>query len=294
VIRSIVSSKSLLSALLVVVLFVGAGAGEVSITLIDGRTLVGEVDSHSDARNLWLRRGDATTTIRRSIAWSQIASARVGERPLTVEQLRAAANAAPPPVPRQAATATPPGAGTLRTWRIPGVAAARETRPAAVVRSLDVDASLANWDADVEADGLVLSFAALDEFGAAASVDGTLEVELVGERLPPYSRGNAFPTLGRWTLAVDSATGETGGGYYRARLDFQAVHPDFQLYLPRYALVHVRLSVPGQGTFDASQDGLSLRGFTPVRDRVEAAAGTRFLPNERTGRSSREASQTAP
>lgn len=282
------------SMLLWAALSVGVRATEVSVSLVDGRKWVGEVDARSDDRYLWLRFGDATTTFRRPIAWSQISAVQQDGRPTDVASLRAQATALPRPAPQPAKAAAPPGPGTLRTWRIPGVSARADVQPVATIRSLDVDAYLANWDADVEVDGLMLNLAALDEDGAAAPVDGTLEVELVGERLPPYSLGNAFPTLARWTVALNSAEGRSAGGYYRARLDFQAVHPDFQLWLPRYAMVHVRLSIPGQGTFEASRDGLSLRGFTPVRDRLEAASGTRFLPNERTGLSRREASQTAP
>lgn len=286
---------SLLTVLLTIVLsFESSRAAEVQVTLVDGRTLVGEVDARSDTRQLWLRRSDATTTILRSISWTQIAAMRAGDQPLATERLRESLRTEPQPVLQRAPTVSAPGPGTLRTWRIPGVSTTAETQSTATIRSLELDADVANWDADVEADGLVLNFAALDEFGSAVAVDGTLEVELVGERLPPYSRGNSMPTLGRWVLAVGSAEVERIGGNYRVRLGFQALHPDFQLYLPRYAMVHARLSVPGRGTFEASRDGLSLRGFTPVRDRLEAASGTRFIPNERTGRGRRESSQTAP
>jgi len=276
-------------------LVVGAASAELAtVKSVDGRTLTAEIDGRSDDTVLWLRFDRGPTTIRRSVAWANIASARVGDAEIDVDELRrraAVASQAQASADDSSSSPAPssPRAGTLRTWHIAGRSTDASTS-SPVVRSLYIDGSLRNWDADVEADGIVLSFAALDELGAPVPVDGTLEVELIGERLPPYSRGNAFPVLARWTRSV--AAGADGGGYYSARLEFQASHPDFELHLPRYAMLHARLMVPGQGTFEASLDGVSLRGFTPVRDRIEAASGTRWLPTERTGRSKGLASRS--
>jgi hypothetical protein len=274
-------------------------AVEVSVTVVEGRTFVAEVDGRSDDRLLWLRFENGRTTIRRSIAWSKVAAVREGATPSTVARLRdlamharAAERATPTISP--GATATPSAKGSLRTWRVPVDPTAAAAAKAATVRSLQIDASPANWDADVEVDGVMLGFAALDEYGAPVAVGGTLEVELIAERLPPYSRGNAFPVLARWTRAVVVEETEQSGGYGRARLEFQAQHPEYELSLPRFALVHARLSVPGQGVFEASLDGLSLRGFTPVRDRLEAASGTRLFSSEKTGRGHRESGRVVP
>lgn len=276
-----------------------SAAVEVTVTLATGRSFTGEIDARSDAEHLRLRFGTAATVITRPIAWRTITAARSAGAAISLVQLRelavtAQAAAEPPPLVRPAPSkqtagvpvpplVAMPDAGGLRLWRVPG---AEASPPAgeAIVRSIDIDVRLANWDADVEADGLLLTIAALDALGNVAAVDGTLEVELIGEALPPYTRGDAFPVLGRWSRVVHADDPASRGGYHREQLAFQAMDPAYQLDAPRYALVNARLVVPGQGTFEASLDGLSLRGFTPVRDRLEAASGARLLPSEKSGR----------
>ena len=269
-------------------IFSVADGAEVTVTVQGGRTFQAEVDPRSDDRQLWLRFDSGKTTILRPIDWPSIVKLESNGAPMSVEQLRSSMpknDTALPRPPRLDSNKPMPGMiGGMRMWRVPGGSPRDAAPPSATIRSLAVEVYMANWDADVDSDGIVLRFAALDEFGEPASVSGTVEVELVGERRPPYSRGNAFPILARWTRSVSAATPTTIGGYYRERLEFQAVHPDYQLAWPTYALAHVRLTVPGQGTFEASADAVALRGFTPVRDRLESASGTRFLPNEQTGR----------
>lgn len=281
-------------------LFVGSTtAAEVSIALVDGRRFTADVDAATDDARLWLRFGNGPTTIRRSFPWSTVRQMREGAVDVDAARLRELGGAA-----RRASTSTaspansvvaPPTArGSFRTWKLPTDAPSSLPAFAGTVRAIDIDAYLANWDADVESDGVVLTIAALDDYGSPAPVVGTVEAELIGERLPPYSLGNAFPVIGRWQQVVTAADVSAEGGVHRLRFEFQAQHPDYQLYLPRYALLHVRFSIPGQGTFEASRDGISLRGFTPVRDRLEAASGTRLSPLEQTGRGHRESAYNVP
>lgn len=272
-------------------------AGEVTITVAGGRSFTAEIDPRSDAERLWLRFGTARTTIQRPIQWSAVVGIRQNGADMAVDALKQQVVATPKPlIPEQAhkvivQPSSPksllPAAGGLQLWRVPGVDLHPPMESAAPVRSLAVDVYLANWDADVESDGIVVNFAALDDYGDAVPVDGALEVELIGERQPPYSRGNGFPVLGRWTQQVTAGDGASPSGYRRVRLPFQAFHPDYWNSLPSFALAHVRLVVPGQGTFEAGVDAVRLRGFSPVRDRLESAAGTRFLPTEQTGRGKR-------
>jgi hypothetical protein len=158
------------------------------------------------------------------------------------------------------------------------------------VQTLSIDVYLANWDADVESDGIVVTLAALDFFGQAVPVNGSLDVELIAEQLPPYTRDRSFPAIGRWTLSL-TPDDANAAGYYRVRLPFQWAHPEYDLTLPRYALAHVRLVVPGRGTFEASVDAVALRGFSPVRERLQASGGGRLLPTEQSGRGKQESSR---
>lgn len=274
---------------------VEAGAEPITVGVKSGRRFTAEIDTRSNAEKLWLRFNKDSMSILRPIDWSSITEIRRGEQSLSIEQVRTqaiAANAALPPKPKAApvprAVEGGPRSGSFQTWNIRPAAAEEPLPPRSPVRSISFDAYLANWDADVEADGLYVSLSALDGTGFLTAVDGTLEIELIGDRQPPLTRGNAFPVIGRWSRQVTAAEMENSGGYYRTRLEFQALDPEYHLWINTYALVHVRFSVPGDGVFEASVDGVRMRGFTPIRDRTQAAFGTRFLPTEKTGRGHRE------
>lgn len=274
-----------------------AADDSLTVTVQSGRTFRGLLDAKTDAQRLWIRSGRDGVTIERPIAWTSVREASrsgtaVAQDLLIAEavRLRAARSVAEPvfvtKLPPVAAKPTADRAAGLQLWRVAKEPVTFSDAPDATVRWIEIDAYLANWDADVEADGLVLDLEALNAAGETIPADGTLTVELFGERVPPLSRGNAFPMLGNWTRQVTAA--DFGRGTLRLRLDFQGVHPDFNTVAGRFALAHVRFSVPGQGTFEASKDGLTLQGFSPVRERVQQAFGTRFLPTETTGRGHRE------
>ena len=272
----------------------GAADDVIRVKLKSGRSFIAQIDPQSDADVLRLRFERDGVVIVRPIEWTSIVSASRNDAVVDLAALRVDLAArrvlAPPsngqphelPIGNQARASR----GRVTLWKVPldSVAA---SPPAEPVRSIAVDAYLANWDADVDVDGLVVDVEFRDAYGNPTTAEATFAAELVGERYPPLTRGNALPILGRWTKQV--AGGEfIAPGLWRTRLEFQAVHPDYQLWLSRYGLVHARVLVPGQGTFEASVDGLALRGFTPVRDRTQAAFGTRFLPTEATGRGHRE------
>jgi hypothetical protein len=273
----------------------------VTVTVKSGRTFTAEIDPRSDAAKLVLRFSKETSTILRPIEWTAVTEIRRGEAVLPIETVRTQAiaeNAARPKSMKPSPALGTSSRGTVRAWPVRPAAGEEESPNAAAVRgpvrSITVDAHLANWDADVEADGLSLSLGAFVGDGYAAAVDGTLEVALIGERQPPYSRGNAFPVLARWTRQVTAAEIEAAGGYYKTRLEFQAVHPEYERWVSNHALVHVRFLVPGDGTFETSIDAVPMRRYSPVRERTEQAFGTRFLPNERTGRGHRESATFGP
>lgn len=274
-----------------------AADDSLTVAVQSGRTFHGLLDAKTDAERLWIRSGRDGVTIDRPITWTSVreisrSGAAVARELLIAEavRLRAVPQAAEP---RYVAKMSPIAAKTtanrttgLQLWHVAKEPVEFAEVPDVTVRWIEVDAYFANWDSDVEADGLVLDLEALNAVGETIPADGTLTVELFGERVPPLSRGNAFPMLGNWTRQVNAA--DFGRGTLRLRLDFQGMHPDFNTIAGRFALVHVRFSVPGQGTFEASKDGLTLQGFSPVRERMQQAFGTRFLPTETTGRGHRE------
>jgi hypothetical protein len=157
----------------------------------------------------------------------------------------------------------------------------------APVTSIAVDALLANWDADVEADGLMIYLQPLDAWQQLTAASGTLEVELYTLHArafhhAPFSGGRTVEPIVRWAQAVNVNDFTTRGALIR--LPFQAAHPEFDDSLGAYGLVHIKFSVPGSGVFEQSIDGVRIRPWAPLRDYYQLDTGRRFLPHEGTGR----------
>ncbi len=271
-----------------------SAAGETTVELSSGRRFSGEIDPKTDEQLLWLRFGSGSAVILRPIAWRHVQSAVHEEKELSADAFRSLAlslpandaDALPPaPGPGQSELDDDKAPAALPTWTPPSRPASRHTAP---VRSVRVDAFAANWDADVENDGLLVHVDPLGESGEILPVGGMLEVTLIAQRGRrfqdvPHGRGQVIRTLGRWTRRVWPEDVGAAGAVYK--LPFQATHPEFQLDVGTHGLVHVRLTVPGQGVFEDSQDFVRIRPFSPLRDAYQLNHSRRFFPGERTGRS---------
>jgi hypothetical protein len=150
------------------------------------------------------------------------------------------------------------------------------------VRSLAIDVRVANWDADVEVDGLLLDVYPRDAEGRTVPVAATLQVELTGERTGIVRRPRPFVRLGRWTKLIRPDMVSSNGA--RFRLPFLASHPQWETDLASFGLVHVRLNVPGHGVFEASDATVRIRPYGLMRDRLQEHSGRRFFAPEMTGR----------
>jgi hypothetical protein len=155
------------------------------------------------------------------------------------------------------------------------------------VTSVTFDARLANWDWDVETDGLIVEIYPISADGYLAPARGTVEIELFAPQKrvfqhAPLSGGDTLERVERWTRSLDAA--DFGASGARLKLPFGAVQPEFDLDWIGVGLVHVRLVVPGDGVFEDSLDGLRIRPYAPLRDRLEMNTGRRFLPTEGLGR----------
>jgi hypothetical protein len=148
------------------------------------------------------------------------------------------------------------------------------------VRSIRIEAVAANWDADVELDGLELRVIPVTADGGVLSVEGMLSVQLIGQN---YGRhGPAYPKIGRWNRRVRIADyDDFRGALYR--LPFQTVNPEFDLNFGWSGVVHARLSVSGHGNFEASRD-VRVRTASSLRDQLQLRTQRRFFPSERTSR----------
>ena len=252
-----------------------AGDRMLTVRLASGRDFTASVDARTDEM-LWLRFSSGGGHILRPIAWERVVAAQLDGQDVEMKELRglcarvksdAPAKEILPPVV-VVANAPPP-------FVVPAIA------------SIRIDAWLANWDADVETDGICVQLQPRDENGDLVAVSGTGEVELFAARQrkyheAPQSGGWMTELVQRWTEHVDAP--QIGPSGILWRLPFAAVHPEFSSGVDDWGLVHVRLVVPGSGVFEQSLDGVRLRNWSPVRDGIYSQNGRRFFSTERTGR----------
>ncbi|MEX1224526.1 MAG: hypothetical protein WEA31_08260, partial [Pirellulales bacterium] len=254
-------------------------AAEATVLLTDGSRLTAPIDASSDTDRLVLRFETATATLLRRIAWSRVARIEVAGEQLTAEQLRARLDEFVSVRPRDEARR----AGTTVSEQLPRPRQAPTVAPTvsptvartvANVRSVAVDAVAANWDADVPVDGLTVAIAPLDGWGRLVAASGTVEIELFGDHrslrrpLPP-TRHESFDRLGRWVVLLDKRHFSPAG--YIFDLPYQGFDPAEKSTIRPQGLVNVRLSIPGQGVFEASATDVRLTPFSPLRNRIEAS-----------------------
>jgi len=257
---------------------------EIIVEVASGRRFTGEVDAHTDLNQLWLRRQHGSAVVLRPLRWDRVVRVHVAGEELSGEEFLGIVKRVRQTVPAPAPIATKQI--VLRGAMAPAESAVgADMRSAAPpetprVRSLAIEAALGRWGATVDADGLLVRVYPLDAAGSAVAVYGTLEVELIGRRTDTVDPEASFGRLGHWLLPVREADFGVDGAVYR--LPFQSVDPEFDLAVARYGAVHARLSVPGQGTFEATESTVRLRPASLVRDEYQRATGRRFFPQETT------------
>jgi len=272
------------------------------VDLASGRSLVAAVAPQTDGTTLWLRWSHGTIRVLRPIDWERVVRAEYAGQELSGEQLRRLLVGPEPLVstgPTRAESLAPVEGGFhLRSLRRPatpvaGPTPATSSRPPTstrepgagtprLVKSLAIDAWAANWDDDVEVDGVVVDVRPLDAQGAITPVHGTLEVQVIGWRTGRTRPDQSPIRLGRWTQSVEPDDFVLRGTGYR--FPFRSGHPEFDLQLAPHATVHARLRVPGRGGFDATSGDVRIRPYSALRDHLQQTTGQRFYDVERTGR----------
>jgi hypothetical protein len=262
---------------------------QLELQLSSGRLLHGVMDDASTPDHFVLRSEQGGITLRRAIEWPRIVEVKSDGVAVEVAMLREKT------VSQEGSAQSEP---KLRSKRLElrGDAVQDESAanlpvelPPARVTMVTFDARIANWDADLETDGLVIDVAPLNIDGQVVPVAGTLEVSLYARERrildqAPKSGGDTTELVERWSQPIVASQRFTGYGT-RLRLPFGAAHPelDSKWAVSPYGLVHLRFVVPGHGVFEDSRDGLRLRPFAPNRDRLEQSTGYRFLPVESLG-----------
>jgi hypothetical protein len=287
-----VTSKTatmLLATLLASFVTCQAWAAEtLTVKLNDGSTLTGELHRRTNDDHLWLRFGDSRAVVLRGIAWDDLVEARSGGKPIEAAAIRALAAEQPAESETEtvADTVAEPTSDTVAGEPTYAEQAHDLLGFAPRVASVDFEVNLANWDQDVEMDGLVLRLFPLDTYGQLTCARGTLNVELVAARRVDFNevrnaRGQLPDRVGQWTVRVNADEVTASGVAFK--LPFQTNHPEFDMNWATHGLVHVRFVVPGQGVFEDSVDGVRMRPYAPLRDALERNNKQRFLPTEQTG-----------
>ena len=280
-----------------------AMAGQnVVVHMASGRTFTAEVSDRTNAERLWLSFRTQSAELLRPIAWSHVASGELDGNIYEGSKLRDILLTTPVSLHAQSEDAaqepqseepevvpTPPVEGNMADEALDLLFS---TAPIANSRvaSVQFDAHLANWDGDVEADGLIVHVVPVNSYGHVVPASGHIEVQLHAARRiafheGPHKRGRRIDRLGRWVKKVTPYCMDANGCWFK--LPFQADHPEFNSALGTTGLVHVKLVVPGDGVFETSIDGVRVRPFAPLRDDLEQVEGYRFLATERTGRGKR-------
>jgi len=259
-------------------------AGErIGIVLADGRFASGEIDSRTDAKQLWVNASEQGVVLRSGFEWGKVDSVVHKSRQVRAVEFRklvAGMERSSPALPEvilPASVEVPadrPNFGSIHP------AVAFEPPP---VASLRIHAWTANWDSDPELDGVLVEITPLGPYGEFVPTDGLVTMTLIGE----YSQGHPeqlrrfrprYPELAKTTVQVRAEHFDGGHAVYK--LPYQNVRPEERLDLFPQGVVTATLGVPGNGNYTASTDAVSLIPASPIRDRRQQWTGRRYFPQE--------------
>jgi hypothetical protein len=150
------------------------------------------------------------------------------------------------------------------------------------VCSISIDTHVGHWNRTVESSGMVLHLYPIDGIGQVIPVDGTLDVDLIADVHPGAPQGTPLPRIARWTVRVCPDQFGPNGAVFK--LPFQSYHPDFDLPLGPYGAVHATLSIPGNGSYEATDAMVRIRPYSAVRDNSQQINGSRYFDVERVNR----------
>jgi hypothetical protein len=287
----------LLCGLLFVPASAQAAEDSIVVSAASGRHFRGQVDPRTNDLTLWLRSGKPRAFVQRPINWNRVVSVNVAGKRHTANEFRQLARTMILPQFDLGSDNAP--AASQRIPSVDGILEAENATKLATfnatdhpraepprVVSLHIDTDVANWDSDVEVDGLVVHVYPLDSAGATIPALGTFEVDLIGQAASNGVSGSPFPVLGHWSCVIRPE--EMGPNGVVLRFPFQRSSPEFnqKWSVASVGMVHARLSVAGNGVFDDTASFTRIRHYSPVRDRMQQQQGRRFHPLERTSQRS--------
>jgi hypothetical protein len=286
----------------------------VTITLTNGRSVSGFVDSRTSEQELWVRRIEPSIVLRNGYDWGRIAGVEYQDKKLSSEEFRQLAPGLAtkltkkfwakfwtmtvasipdgefetPGSPQPAWISTPISDSSDPTSPLSPVPL--HPVPPAPVVSLRIDARLANWDNDPEPDGLLVAVTPFDPAGLPVATSGQIQFTLIGQNVSygsyfgdrTYGAGQSrplFPELARQSFLVHPADFASGPAIYM--VPFRTYFPQFNDEIGSQAVLTARLLIPGQGAVQASDDRINIRPPNWVRDERQQYFGNRYFPEER-------------
>lgn len=273
----------------------GMASEIVTARLRSGRVVVGAVDARTNSQQLWLRRASTNFDLVSGFAWQEIVDGQIADVNLDSLQLRDWAVDHKHPgrkfydLPASAVdvpnAAVMDGLGPQACPQYAG-GSNSDSLSASVnekLRSIAVQAHLAHWDKDAQSDGLRIFVSTLGIDGYSVPIDGQIEFTLVVERElinggQSYARRPDFVIRERRSQLVRRKDFIDGTAVYE--LNFSRFHPDFDPNVSLQGLLFARLSVPGQGVFEASDAQVFLREPSLFRDQLQYFTPGRYLPLE--------------
>ncbi len=257
------------------------------VHLASGRAMTAKLDARTDTAQLWLRWESPRAELLRPIQWDRVVTAEIKGQEISGKQLFELVAQIRQEIPTQPVitpldkTIVMPGSPAAEALTATASYPSSEKKKTPPVRSLAIDAKPANWDNNVETDGMMICIAPRDDYGEVIPVRGTLDIELMAEHAGVVKLPYPFSRIAHWSQMVRPEDFRPFGAVYR--LPFQDVSPEFSRNLSPHGAIHATLSVPGQGTFEATDDA-RLRPYSLIRDRLQQTTGQRFFPEETIGR----------
>lgn len=234
-----------------------------AIETIDGRTLIGHIDSQNDAKTIHLWTERPGIVLRSHIPRDRIRTIRPYDdsHVIRIEGQESRSSFLPPePSPQFIQPA-----------------AAVHVPVSETVAVLRVRAWVANWDRDSEPDGLRVVVLPISKSGRLVPVNGSLSAELVARRFDYIRERDRLGIVERWSRQLTPRDFGPQGAI--VDLPFDRIEPNRDFDLIPVGLLSVRLGVPGEGLFEAAEFDVPLRRPSYIRDELQLHTGSRQFRN---------------
>jgi hypothetical protein len=292
----------------------------VTVTLSNGRSVHGFVDSRTSETELWIRRIEPSVVLRNGFEWGHILAIESRDKKYSPNEFRLLA-------PQLGTQLTKEFWGSFWTMTIPVDSDARSLEPTAQpsapvsnaapgpvgppvllppypqpqplfenpvppapVASLHIDARLSNWDNDPEPDGLLVAVTPFDPAGRPVATSGQIQFTLIGQNISSgnyldgqtYGASRSRPLFPELVRQSYSVhPADFASGPAIYMVPFRTWFPQFNDEIGPQGVLTARLLIPGQGLVQASDDRINLCPPNWVRDQRQQYFGGRYFPQER-------------